>query len=71
MARANRPARHTLNDKRGARNQVQSTKEKGGNRDVIERYDTHKDNKKVTYGKYATWVPDEVVYGSYEWFSSQ
>ena len=26
---------------------------------------------KVTYGKYATQVPDEVVYGIYEWFSSQ
>ena len=24
---------------------------------------------KVTYGKYATRVPDEVVYGIYEWFS--
>jgi len=26
---------------------------------------------KVTYGKYATRVPDEVAYGMYEWFSSQ
>ena len=26
---------------------------------------------KVTYGKYATRVPDEVAYGTYEWFSSQ
>ena len=26
---------------------------------------------KVTYGKYATWVPDEVAFGIYEWFSSQ
>ena len=26
---------------------------------------------KVTYGKYATRVPDEVVYGIYEGFSSQ
>ena len=26
---------------------------------------------KVTYGKYATRVPDEVAYGLYEWFSSQ
>ena len=26
---------------------------------------------KVAYGKYATWVPDEVAYGIYEWFSSQ
>ena len=25
----------------------------------------------VTYGKYATWVSDEVAYGIYEWFSSQ
>ena len=23
---------------------------------------------KVTYGKYATRVPDEVAYGIYEWF---
>ena len=27
--------------------------------------------RKVTYGKYATGVPDEVAYGIYEWFSSQ
>ena len=26
---------------------------------------------RVTYGKYATRVPDEVAYGIYEWFSSQ
>ena len=26
---------------------------------------------KVTYGKYATRLPDEVAYGIYEWFSSQ
>ena len=26
---------------------------------------------KVTYGKYATRVLDEVAYGIYEWFSSQ
>jgi len=26
---------------------------------------------KVTYGKYATRVPDVVAYGIYEWFSSQ
>ena len=26
---------------------------------------------KVTDGKYATRVPDEVAYGIYEWFSSQ
>ena len=26
---------------------------------------------KVTYGKYATRVPDEVAYGIYEWLSSQ
>ena len=26
---------------------------------------------KVTYGKYATRVPDELAYGIYEWFSSQ
>ena len=25
----------------------------------------------VSYGKYATQVPDEVAYGFYEWFSSQ
>jgi len=26
---------------------------------------------KVSNGKYATRVPDEVAYGIYEWFSSQ
>ena len=26
---------------------------------------------KVTDGKYATRVPDELAYGIYEWFSSQ
>ena len=26
---------------------------------------------KVAYGKYATRVQDEVLYGIYEWFSSQ
>jgi len=26
---------------------------------------------KVSYGKYATRVSDEVAYGIYEWFSSQ
>ena len=26
---------------------------------------------KVTYGKYATRIPDQVAYGIYEWFSSQ
>ena len=26
---------------------------------------------KVTYGKYATRIPDEVAYGIYEWFRSQ
>ena len=26
---------------------------------------------KVTYGKYATRVPDGMAYGIYEWFSSQ
>ena len=49
--------------------ETNSTKAKGGNRDAIERYDTH--GTKVTYGKYATRVPDEVAYGIYEWFSSQ
>ena len=48
--------------------ETKSTKAKGGNRDVIERYDTHKGQ---TYEKYATRVPDEVAYGIYEWFSSQ
>ena len=38
--------------------ETNSTKAKGGNRDVIELYDT--------YGKYATRVPDEVAYGIYE-----
>ena len=26
---------------------------------------------KVTYGKYANRVPDEVAYGIYEWFGSK
>ena len=26
---------------------------------------------KVTYGKYATRVPEEVAYGIYEWFRFQ
>ena len=26
---------------------------------------------KMTYGKYATRIPDKVVYGIYEWLSSQ
>ena len=47
--------------------ETNSTKAKGGNLDVIE----HKTLKKVTYGKYATRVPDEVAYEIYEWFSSQ
>ena len=47
--------------------ETNSTKAKGGNRDAIE--DTTL--TKVTYGKYATRVPDEVVYWIYEWFSSQ
>ena len=29
------------------------------------------DTTQVTYGKYATRVPDEVAYGIYEWFGSQ
>ena len=48
--------------------ETSSTKGKGGNRDVIERYDTHKGDIRK---KSATRVPDEVAYGIYEWFSSQ
>ena len=40
--------------------ETNSTKAKGRNRDITERYDTE---TKVTYGKYATRVPDEVVCG--------
>ena len=47
--------------------ETNSTKVKGGNRDIIERTTL----TKVAYGKYATRVPDEVAYGIYEWFSSQ
>ena len=43
--------------------ETNSTKAKGGYRDVIERYDTH--------GKYDTRVPNEVAYGIYEWLSFQ
>ena len=47
--------------------ETNSTKAKGGNRDVIERYDTHKgDIRKIRHSG-----PDEVAYGIYEWFSSQ
>ena len=48
--------------------ETNSTKANGGNRDVIEQYDTHKGDIQK---KYATRVPDEVAYGIYEWFSSQ
>ena len=37
----------------------------------IERSSNDTTLTKVTYGKYATRVPDEVAYGIYEWFSSQ
>ena len=48
--------------------ETNSTKAKGGNRDAIERYDTHKgDIRKIRHSR----VPDEVAYGIYEWFSSQ
>ena len=33
--------------------------------------DTTLTKLRVPYGKYATRVPDEVVYGICEWFSSQ
>ena len=48
--------------------ETNSTKAKGGNRDssLNDRTLT-----KVTYGKYATRVLDEVAYGIYEWFSSR
>ena len=49
--------------------ETNSTKAKGGNRDVIDVIDTTL--TKVTYGKYVSRVPDEVAYGIYEWFSSQ
>ena len=47
--------------------ETNSTKAKGGNHDVIEWYDPHKgDIRKIHHSG-----PDEVVYGIYEWFSSQ
>ena len=48
--------------------ETNTTKAKGGNRDVIERYDTHKagDIRKIRHSG-----QDEVAYGIYEWFSSQ
>ena len=55
-----------LNNKCDARNQIQQ-KQKAGI--VMSLNDTTL--TKVTYGKYATRVPDEVAYGIYEWFSSQ
>ena len=42
--------------------ETNSTKAKGGNRTSLN--DTTL--TKVTYGKYATWVPNEVAYGIYE-----
>ena len=50
--------------------ETNSTKAKGGNCDSSLNDTTL---KKVTYGKYATRVPDEVAYGiyMYEWFSSR
>ena len=47
--------------------ETNSTKAKGGI--VTSLNDTTL--TKVTYGKYATRVPDEVAYRIYEWFSSQ
>ena len=47
--------------------ETNSTKAKGGI--VTSLNDTT--ITKVTYGKYATQVPDEVAYGIYGWFSSQ
>ena len=48
--------------------ETNSTKPKGGGIVTSLNYTTL---TKVTYGKYATRVPDEVAYGIYEWFSSQ
>ena len=56
----------TLNNKHDARNQFSKSKKAGI---VTSLNDTTL--TKVTYGKYATRVPDEVAYGIYEWFSSQ
>ena len=47
--------------------ETNSTKAKGTNRDVIERYDAHKGDIR----KIRARVPDEVAYVIYEWFSSQ
>ena len=48
FADGRKPARHAfiLNNKRDVRKQY-STKAKGGNRDVIERYDTHKGDIRI------------------------
>ena len=55
-----------LNNKRDAEKPIQQ-KQKAGI--VTSLNDTTL--TKVTYGKYATRVPDEVAYGIYEWFSFQ
>jgi len=55
-----------LNNKRDARKKIQQ-KQKAAI--VTSLNDTTL--TKMTYGKYATRVPDEVTYGIYEWFSSQ
>ena len=69
VADGRKPAQHAvirLNSKRDARNQFNKKKKAGI---VTSLNDTTL--TKVTYGKYATRVPDEVTYGIYEWFRSQ
>ena len=74
-----------LNNKRDARNQFNKSNSNDQGRKRRETLGTRLQKQKagivtslndttltkVTYGKYATRVPDEVAYGIYEWFSSQ
>ena len=68
VADGRKSARHAfiLNNKRDARKLIQQ-KQKAGI--VTSLNDTTL--TKVTYGKYATRVPDKLAYGIFEWFSSQ
>ena len=47
---------------------IQQFKQKAG---IVTSFLNDTTLTKVTYGKYAIRVPDEVAYGIYEWFSSQ
>ena len=70
IGKVNKPARHssTLN-KTNATQETKFTPQKKKAGIVTSLNDTKL--TKVTYGKYDARIPDEVVYGIYEWLSSQ